>query len=362
MKKILAHIFALPILGFALVSCDKDKDRSIFNENDLIGCWACAKSITTDELYPPYSLSFSADHRVIIKAYDDTYTAEGSWAVKGDKLVLSGEDFKGWDVTLKELDEKHLQWNSNWGVEDSYFLESYTNISKIIPGTWKNVGPDAWYVVTIDESGTSKWVKNGITDVGTYNWHLGIKDGRVTVCFGDESSSWSDEQAILEVSDDYLAAKSKTGAIVAFEREGGTFGYWEVESDNPTETGSSKLSHAWYFYDEGKKGYDILFSDVADYSNRYDSNWAFVDLAKDLCGESHLLTDNLHGGNWDFLGGTNTYLFYNYYFTSGTIYLSVNETINKIHLRMSGITEFGVKIKINYFGPAERKDEYVGYD
>ena len=357
MKRIFTLIFAaLMVLG--AVSCDKDKGKNkgvnIFSESDLIGYWACTKDLDDGTENPSYSLSVSADHRIFID--DDGEQFEGGWAIKKNKLVLSGEDFEGWDVTLKELDGKHFVWDANWGEENHRYQEAYTNISRTLPGAWKNVGPDAWHVVTIDESGTSIWKKNGTDDAGTLDWYLSIDSGRVIIYFGDENSTWSDRQTIIEVSDNLLKVKSNTETTETFERLG--TGGWEVESDSEGVV-SFPLCCAWYYYDEGRDGYDICFSDVPDFSNRKESNWAYVDLPKSLCGEEHSLTDGLDTYLWSFYGSTKTLYFSNGDFSSGTIFLSIDEEKKTATLRLDGVTEEGNKIKINYEGPVEQKDDFA---
>ena len=358
MKQII-YIFLAALMALGAISCNKDKninkEKALFNESDLIGYWACTKDLDTGEQNPSYSFFASPNHHIKICEYGDVY--EGSWAIKGNKLVLSGEDFNGWDATLKELDAKHLVWSANWGEEDRSFNEAYTNISRILPGAWKNVGPDAWYVVTIDESGTSNWKKNGTEDAGTFDWCLDIEGGCVIIRFGDENSSWSDKQIILEKSDDFLKVKSKTEATVTFERLG--TGGWEVESEDTDEAGSSPLIYAWYYYDEDKDGYDICFSDVLDFDNRKASNWAYVDLAKSFCGQEHSLTEGLDTDSWSFYGSTKTLYFSNGYFSSGTIFLSIDEENKTITFRFNGTTKSGEKIKINYEGPAEQTDDFA---
>ena len=135
-------------------------------------------------------------------------------------------------------------------------------------------------------------------------------------------------------------------------------GFWKVESDNAEAAGSSSLYHAWYYYNEVKDGFDVCFSDEDVFSNRSNSNWAWVDLAKSLCGEEHSLTENLDTDDWNFCGGTRTASFFSG-FSSGTVYLKVNMENNSVTFRLNGTKSNGDKIKIDYVGSAKRMDEYV---
>ena len=140
-------------------------------------------------------------------------------------------------------------------------------------------------------------------------------------------------------------------------------GFWKVESENAQEAGSSSLYHAWYYYDEDNDGFDICFSDNDVFSNRANSNWAYVDLPKSFCGQEHSLTESLNIDGWGFYGGTRT-LEFNHEdadkgFTEGTIYLNVNMDNNSIVFRLSGTTKSGAKVKIDYVGSAKRMDEFV---
>lgn len=136
-------------------------------------------------------------------------------------------------------------------------------------------------------------------------------------------------------------------------------GFWKVESDNAEAAGSSSLYHAWYYYNEVKDGFDICFSDEDVFSNRSNSNWAWVDLAKSLCGEEHSLTENLDTEDWSFYGGTRTVSFLGGGFSSGTVYLKVNMENNSVTFRLNGTKNNGDKIKIDYVGSAKRMDENV---
>lgn len=137
-------------------------------------------------------------------------------------------------------------------------------------------------------------------------------------------------------------------------------GFWKVESDNAELAGSSTLYHAWYFYEDIEEGFDICFSDEDVYSDRYNSNWVYVDLDKSFCGEEHSLTENLNTEDWAFYGGTKSGLdFNNEDFSEGTIFLNVNLENNSIVFRLNGTTKSGDKIKIDYAGSAKRMDEMV---
>ena len=137
-------------------------------------------------------------------------------------------------------------------------------------------------------------------------------------------------------------------------------GFWKVESDNAELAGSSTLYHAWYFYKDTDEGFDICFSDEDVYSDRSNSNWVYVDLAKSFCGEEHSLTENLDTEDWSFYGETKSGLFFNdESFSEGTIFLNVNLENNSIVFRLNGTTKSGDKIKIDYAGSAKRMDEMV---
>ena len=140
-------------------------------------------------------------------------------------------------------------------------------------------------------------------------------------------------------------------------------GLWKVESEDAEEAGSSNLYHAWYYYDEEFEGFDVCFSDEDVFSNRENSNWAYIDLGKSFCGVEHALTESLNSDEWGFYGGTRTLLFSQETddsgFTEGTVFLSVNMDNNSVVFRLNGTTKSGAKVKIDYVGSAKRMDDFV---
>ena len=140
-------------------------------------------------------------------------------------------------------------------------------------------------------------------------------------------------------------------------------GFWKVESENAEEAGSSNLYHAWYFFHEDDDAFDVCFSDEDVFSNRENSNWAYIDLDKSFCGVEHALTESLNSDDWGFCGGTRTLLFSQETddsgFTEGTVFLSVNMDNNSVVFRLNGTTKSGAKVKIDYVGSAKRMDDFV---
>ena len=137
-------------------------------------------------------------------------------------------------------------------------------------------------------------------------------------------------------------------------------GFWKVESTNAEKSGSSSIYHAWYYYDQEKDGFDVFFSDENDFSNRANSNWAYVDLAKEFCGEEHSLTEDLDSESWVFYVETKTSGSYtDVEFTEGTVFLNVDMKKNSVILRLNGTSTQGDKVKIDYVGSARRMDEFV---
>lgn len=221
MKKLL--YLAMAALMVLAVSCKKDPASKTppFKEKDLIGYWACTQSITNDEspeIYPAQALLMKEDHNGGLSWRGDNYFF--TWALEGDDLKLLGEHVP--DVsTLKKLDGRHMIWFQKFETTSISYLDSYTNISAILPGKWDITFDDGEdqqsYIVTIDKSGSSSWVSHEV-DAGTYNWELLVKDSRVTIHF--KGNGWEDYLIIHEIgSDDHLVARNNLYSSVTLERK-----------------------------------------------------------------------------------------------------------------------------------------------
>ena len=98
------------------------------------------------------------------------------------------------------------------------FLSVYTNISTLLPGKWEISWTDRWYIVTIDDSGSSSWLMEGTVDVGKYAWSLDIVNGNALIKF--TGPGWQDEITIQAiVTDELLVANNAANGKVTFERQ-----------------------------------------------------------------------------------------------------------------------------------------------
>ncbi len=223
------RIFSILCLALVLFSaCKKDKEKGAkFSIDDLMGLWACTEHFGMDGNESPYTAqntSFQCNVNELI--HFAPYYGDGSWTYKnlkfdGDKLILDeGEE---WEMKLQiiKLDGKHLTWHQLY--EDDIVKESYLNIPKILPGTWKFSWLNAWYIVTIDESGASVWKKNGTADAGSYDMNVIILEDKIAIAFGDYNSSnpsgWYDILTLTSVSEDRLEATNKDNGPVIIERQ-----------------------------------------------------------------------------------------------------------------------------------------------
>ena len=127
------------------------------------------------------------------------------------KLIITSDDGSGYpDIVIQSLDGVHMFYQQ--AGESAY----YTNMEKFMPGTWKASWQDAWFIVTMDESGTSTWKRAGTVSAGTYDWSLEFKGSRIVVKF--TGATWNDQLLVLGITDGKLEMKNKDGGHVDFER------------------------------------------------------------------------------------------------------------------------------------------------
>ena len=208
---------ALMVLAVS-VSCKKDNEYypGNFEENDLVGKWACTKVIHPSgeqDTNPPFAYLFNADHTGEARYWNTPYSV--TWKIeKGAKLTMRQGDGTGWtDMIIGALDGLHLFYTQDGS--SNY----YTNIEKLLPGTWEVNGGLAWYLVTFDESGTSIWKYAGNSDIGTHNWSLGFDGSRIVIKV--TGPQINDDFKILKVADDQLTAKNKSDTSVEFAKASG---------------------------------------------------------------------------------------------------------------------------------------------
>ena len=124
---------------------------------------------------------------------------------------------------------------------------------------------------------------------------------------------------------------------------------------------SYPLLYAWYYYSEGREGYDIIFSDQPDFSNLKESNFFALDIHKSLCGTKQAITSSLSTENWVcfFLyGSTNPKRYHDYEFKEGTLFVDVSED-GQITMEVDGTTSEGLHIRAKFEGQGERMDQFV---
>ena len=214
MKRILGVLCLVAVL---FTACKKDKanGKKPCSENDFIGYWACYESVESNGTFylsPAYAFVANPDHTFQYSSESDYPVC--SWEIDGDDVKLEIDGVL--KTTLTQLDGKHLTWIQNW-MGDNY-TDSYINISRILPGKWKISWQGEWFLVEIEDNGHSSWTQKGTTPVGSYDWTLYLKKGRVVVCFGDEHTSWSDELTLTTIADDFLVSTNKGGGSVSLER------------------------------------------------------------------------------------------------------------------------------------------------
>jgi hypothetical protein len=217
MKKSVYFLLAA-LMTFGTLSCKKDHEYypGHFEEKDLVGAWACTEVIQPDgshEKNPPFAYLFNADHTGKACYWDTPYAI--TWKIeKGAKLVMRQGDGTGWsDMIIGSLDGRHMHY-----TQDGSF-NYYTNIEKLLPGTWEVSGGVVWYLVTFDESGTSVWKYAGNADLGTHNWSLDVDGSRIVIKV--TGPAINDDFKILKVADDQLSTTNKFGTSVAFAQAGG---------------------------------------------------------------------------------------------------------------------------------------------
>ena len=224
MKRIFG-VLALALVFFSACKKEdkgKDKDTTpveetpLFNESDLIGYWACYESVEqngTVTQSPPYAFAAYSDHT--FQYSSEIIHSPCTWEIDGDDLSVEIDGVK--KTTLTQLDGKHLTLKQDW--HGDVYTDSYINISRILPGTWKISLPGTTYIVEIEDNGHSSWLREGTTDVVYYDWTLDLNTGRVVVCFGDEGSDWYNPLTLKSVSDDHFEAKNKNDSTVTLERQ-----------------------------------------------------------------------------------------------------------------------------------------------
>ena len=193
----------------------------VFNEKDLEGVWFCTRSMDDTGLGYSAGLgySFSDDHKYVEYLYG-TDVRNGSWAFSGNTLTLSSTV----GVRLVFMDDKHMCWLRDWGEYDIHTHEMYTNLTKVLPGTWKASWTGAWYVVTIHEDGTSTWQMEGTGATIDYSWtldYVSAEDTYPVPVLSFSGPGWSDKLTFKEVTDDmFVFSSAKTGGSkVLFVRQ-----------------------------------------------------------------------------------------------------------------------------------------------
>ena len=212
------RILVLLALALALVGCKKDKYN--FKEADLVGVWFCTEWVAVDgtsSSNPDISFEVNPDHTSVFRTYS-TIPRHMTWAVNGNKLVFS-EDAEIKEVTLKQLDKKHLVWikHDDSGQEQSSFI----NLSNLLPGRWKSASlsfgqPD----ITMDASGTSTWVK-GDAEPEIIKWSLVFGETFAYPCIKWEGVNvdFADLFKVTSVTDDKIIMRSSNTSLVTFTRE-----------------------------------------------------------------------------------------------------------------------------------------------
>ena len=200
---------------------EQPQEGERFNEKDLEGVWFCTRSMDDSAMGSSAGLgySFSADHKYKEYSYG-TDVVNGSWAFSGNKLTLSSTE----GISLVFLDNKHMCWIRDLGNYNLYYHERYTNLTRILPGTWKASWTGAWFIVTINEDGTSSWKEEGSVNSGDYDWTLNYvsADNSYPVpVLSFSGSGWSDQLTFTEVTDDmFVFTSAKTGGSkVLFVRQ-----------------------------------------------------------------------------------------------------------------------------------------------
>lgn len=195
--------FAALALVLVLSACKKEEIS--FNEEDLVGYWACTKSssLANDlEEIPPYSFEANKNHTGILY-YKERILFKGNWAINGANLELSGigECPK---TVLHKLDGMHLSWTQYMSETDVY-EEEFINIEKLILGKWKIAWTDNWYSAEFDKEYCS-FSLNGTEPAETGRWYIGIHDSPHPryVYINFNNTRWFD---IKSASDDFILAE-----------------------------------------------------------------------------------------------------------------------------------------------------------
>ena len=203
------------LMALGTLSCKKDNEHysGNFDEKDLIGRWACTKVVHSDgtaDLNPQFAYLFNADHTGEVRYWGTPYAV--SWKLeKGAKLTMRQGDGTTWSpMIIGALDGLHLFYTQ----EGSSFY--YTNMEKLLPGSWSVKIGSVTYTVTIDKSGTSTWKQSGGAELGAHTWSLGFDESRVV--FKVTGPKINDDFKIWTVSDDQLDALDNTSTNVKFTR------------------------------------------------------------------------------------------------------------------------------------------------
>ena len=136
-----------------------------FSENDFPGYWQCHREYwATDLAYtlaPSVSCAFTSDRKGKLRwwegeKYDYTWTYSGQNLVfsdvSGDVDASSGK-FGPEEALVLSLTDKHMCWFLHW-KQGHYYIHNFTNVQKILPGTWTVYGGSEKYNVTF---GTDDW-------------------------------------------------------------------------------------------------------------------------------------------------------------------------------------------------------------
>ena len=191
-----------------------------FKVNNIIGTWMRSgwRNFGTESSdYRVSSCIFAPDNTCVLSWTGVANNAsDNHWSVsKYDGIYdLRIIDSNGPSLyTMEYLDEKHMALLSR-----DNFLSVFTNISTLLPGKWKISWTDRWYIVTIDDSGSSSWLMEGTVDVGKYAWSLDIVKGNALIKF--TGPGWQDEITIQTiVTDELLVANNAANGKVTFERQ-----------------------------------------------------------------------------------------------------------------------------------------------
>ena len=232
MKRIF-WLLAIPALFLSACNGDKGDAPLVINPYDLVGVWDCTDHIDPSGEHSPEVASLAS---MVISINSLTHYAPyygggkfeyGTMKTDGDILTLEGqydeEETFRLVCKIMALDGKHLTWMHSMEDEDRV-QESYINVTRILPGTWKVNYPDGSTTATIDAKGN--FVEEYPTDppqVVNCEWLLYNKNGYVVIHIWEvnkDADTWETEFAILSISDDRIETKQAvTNDTVVFERQ-----------------------------------------------------------------------------------------------------------------------------------------------